>query len=64
MVTMDATNCSADNEEVNCCLPVQQCTENNSVNSAKICAKKVMPVSQKPGIAFLFLPAFGTMIIP
>ena len=29
--------CNADNEEVNDCLPVQQCAENNSVNSANIC---------------------------
>lgn len=28
---------SAQNEEVDVCLPVQRCTENNSVNSAKFC---------------------------
>lgn len=32
--------CSADNEEVNTCLPVQQYAENNSVNSTKLCMQK------------------------
>ena len=28
-------------EEVSGCLPVQRCTENNSVNSAKVCVKRL-----------------------
>lgn len=35
---MDRNKSNRDNfQEVISCLPVQQCTENNSVNSAKIC---------------------------
>ena len=37
IVVVETNHCSADEEEVFSCLPVQQCTENNSVNSVKIC---------------------------
>ena len=33
--------CRADKEEVFSCLPVQRCAENNSVNSAKVCVKRL-----------------------
>ena len=37
IVVVETNHCSADKEEVFSCPPVQRCTENNSVNSAKIC---------------------------
>lgn len=40
-IAEDQQICSADKEEVFSCLPVQQCTENNSVNSAKVCVKRL-----------------------
>lgn len=36
----DIQTCGPTNEEVIRCLPVQQCTVNNSVNSAKLCSGK------------------------
>lgn len=36
-LTAEGQICDAHKKEVFSCLPVQRCTENNSVNSAKIC---------------------------
>ena len=41
IVVVETNHCSADEEEVFSCLPMQQCMENNSVNSVKVCTKGV-----------------------